>query len=476
MVERFVGRVVPSILLLSFAGGCTMAPAYTRPDAPVAETFPVEEAPVTGVPAAALGWRDVFGDARLQALLTLALENNRDLRIAALDVQRVEALYQIQRAPLLPNLSAGGSSTLQEPTGAIPGANAAPRHQFSASAFVTAWELDFFGRIRSLSDAALERYFATAEGMKSVHLALVSQVASAYFSERALAEQLVLAQETLDIVEQSFAITKRSFEVGTASELDLRTSESQVETARFNLAFFEQRHAQSENALVFLVGMPLPSDLPEPRPLEESIVFAEIPEGLPADLLQRRPDILAAEHQLMAANASIGAARAAFFPAITLTGAAGFASVDLGDLFTGNAFNWSFTPKITVPIFQGGALKANLNATEISKSIEVERYQRSIQAAFREVADALVARTSIDQRIKSQTVRVAADLRRYELADQRYRAGIDRYVTFLEAQRDLYQAQVLLIDTQLERLSNVAALYRALGGGWLENAEGSDAG
>ncbi len=470
MVEsrsRFLIVVVIGVTLA--AAGCTMAPTYIRPDLPVAESYPSPTTePADGASASELGWREVFGDQRLQALLALAIENNRDLRIAALNVERVQALYRIERAPLLPNVNATGTATYQGTSQSLPSSSFLPTEQYAVNLGVTSWELDFFGRIRSLSDAALERYFATAEARRSVHLSLVAQVATAYFQERALAEQLELAKLTLEVQASSFEITRRAFELGTASELDLRTSESQVETARFNLFFYEQRHARAQNALVLLLGTSIPPDLPAPAPLEESVILAELPAGLPSDLLQRRPDILAAEHELMAASASIGAARAAFFPSITLTGSAGYASTDLGDLFNGDNFGWSFAPRINLPIFTGGALRANLEVSEVSQSIEVARYERSIQSAFREVADALVARRTLEEQLQAQTVRAQADQRRYDLADLRYRAGIDRYVTFLQAQRDLYEAQRVLIDVHLERLANTADLYRALGGGWQE--------
>lgn len=467
MAERWPASVILCVFL---AAGCTMAPEYIRPEAPVAPTYPDEEEGEPGN-AAALGWRDVFGDARLQALIELALENNRDLRAAALNAERFQALYRIERAPLLPNVNATGTANFQELPAAIPSSRFAPREQYAANINVTAWELDFFGRIRSLSDAALERYFSTLEARRSVHLSLVGQVAIAHFQERAFAEQLVLARQTLELVREAHRLTRRAFEAGIASELDLRTAESQLETARFNLALYEQRHAQSLNGLTFLLGTPIPEDLPESPPLEATVVRTDLPAGLPSDLLYRRPDILSAEHQLMAANASIGAARAAFFPSITLTGAAGFASPELGDLFDGESFTWNFSPRINLPIFQGGRLRANLDAAEISKSIEIANYERAIQAAFREVADALVARRAIEDRVQAQAARMAADERRYVLAERRYRAGIDSYVTLLTAQRDLYASQQALIDAQFERLANAADLYRSLGGGWWETSE-----
>lgn len=476
MAERNLWVQGAVALLVCSLAGCTMAPRYTRPDAPVAETFPdVGELESVEGSAAELGWRDVFADERLQALITLALANNRDLEIAALNVERFQALYRIERAPLLPNVSATGSATFQELPAAIPSSRFAPKEQYAVNLGVTAWELDFFGRIRSLSEAARQRFFATAEAHRSVQLSLVSQVAIAHFNERALAEQLGLARMTMELVEESFRLTQRAFEAGMASELDYQTAKSQVETTRINLAFYEERHAQAVNALVFLVGTPLPEDLPEGLSLASSPIRTELPVGLPSDLLQRRPDILAAEHELLAANASIGAARAAFFPSITLTGAAGFASTDLGSLFDGDSFTWNFTPRINVPIFRGGALRASLDAAEITKAIEVARYQRVIQTAFREVADALVAREAIESRLRAQAARVAADERRYYLAERRYRAGLDSYVTLLAAQRDLYNSQQALIDVHFERLANYANLYRSLGGGWHETTQQAQA-
>lgn len=471
MVER--KALLSAALCAVLAGGCTLTPEYTRPDAPVSETFPVEtRSAKEGEPVAAeRGWRDVFKDERLQSLVALALENNRDLRVAALNVERVQAQYRIQRAPLLPTVGVTGTATFQELPAAIPSSQFAPKEQYSANLGITAWELDFFGRTRSLSEQALQEYFATEQAQVSAHLALVAQVATAHFNERALSEQLGLARKTLETVEASFALTRKSFELGTSSELDLRTAESQVETARANLAIYEQQHAQAVNALVFLIGRPLPEDLPETKPLNETSVAIDLPAGLPSDLLTRRPDILAAEHRLMGANASIGAARAAFFPSISLTGAGGFSSTSLGQLFSGDSFTWNFVPRINIPIFRGGALKASLDVAKISKSIEVATYERTIQTAFREVSDALAARAAIEKRLEAQRARVAAEERRYELAEKRYRAGIERYVTLLTAQRDLYTAQQQLIDVQLSRLANFAALYRALGGGWKEHTE-----
>ncbi len=470
-------RTVALAVVLGSAGalgvsGCTLKPAYVQPDLPVAAGYPATAEPGASDESetltADLGWRDVFGDDRLQALVARALEQNRDLRVAALNVERVQALYRIQRAPLYPAFAASAQATYQELPASLPSSQFAPTEQYSVTLGATAWELDLFGRVRSLSEQALHDWFATQEARRGTHLALVAQVATAHYQERALAEQLVLAQQTLKAVEESFTVTTRAFEVGTASELDLRTSQSQVETARVNLATYAQQHAQALHALTFLLGGALPEDLPEPKPLEASVVKSDLPAGLPSELLTRRPDILAAEHALQGANASIGAARAAFFPSISLTASGGVSSTELSGLFSTGALTWSFIPRLNLPLFRGGALRASLDVAEVSKQIEVARYERAIQAAFREVSDALATRRAIDAQLEAHRSRVEAEERRFALAEQRYRSGLDRYVTLLTAQRDLYTAQQQLINAQLARLANVATLYRALGGGWNE--------
>lgn len=463
-------RSAPVLAAALLVGGCSLAPRYERPAAPVPAALPGPPAASgAAVAAADLGWRDVFGDERLRALVALALHNNRDLRIAALNAELTAAQYRIQRASQLPSLGASASATRQ-----FVGADTSPtRRDLDATAFtvglgLTAFELDLFGRVRSLSRAALEQYLATEEARRSAHISLVANVAVQYLSERALDDQLALARRTLATVESSFELTRRSAEAGRASELDLRTAEAQVQTARVNLSAAQQQRARAGNALVLLVGQPLPADLPPPTPLDAQALLAELPAGVPSEVLLRRPDILAAEHALVGANAQIGAARAAFFPTISLTGFAGTSSTELAGLFGNGAGLWSFTPRIDLPIFRGGALSASLDAARVRKNLQIAQYERAIQGAFREVADALVARAALDEQLEAQAARAEAERRRYELSDLRYRKGVDSYLVVLTAQRDLFAAQQALIQARLARLANLVDLYRALGGGWLE--------
>jgi multidrug efflux system outer membrane protein len=401
--------------------------------------------------------------------VALALEQNRDLRVAALNVELVRAQYDIQWAQQLPQVGASGTGTrLRTPHDLSTTGRAVTSEAWSVGVGVTGFELDFFGRVRSLSDAALEQYLASEEARRSAQLSLVAAVASQYLAGRAFEEQVTLATETLDAVAAALKLTRRQAEAGRVSELDLRTSEAQVETARFNLAAAEQQRARAEDALVLLVGGPIPAGLPPRLPLDGTQLVADLQPGIPSEVLVRRPDVLAAEHALQSANATIGAARAAFFPSITLTGFDGTASVNLQGLFQSGSPSWSFVPRINIPIFQGGALRASLDAATIRTSIEVARYERTIQGAFREVADALASQRWIDEQLRAQAARVEAEARRYHLSERRYRGGVDSSLTLLTAQRDLFAARQQLIQTRLARLTNLVDLYKALGGGWKE--------
>ena len=480
MASRRPTRAAAAALALALAGpaalaGCSLAPRYQRPAAPVADAFPSGPSPAApaAAPAAVLaeaGWRDVFADPRLQALVALALAQNRDLRVAALNAELVRAQFRIQRAAQLPALAATGSGTRQH----TPADLSLSGKEGSSSAWsvgaAASFELDLFGRVRSLADAALEQYLASEEARRATHLALVSAVADQYLASRAAEEQVALAQATLEAVDASLALTRRAAAAGRVSELDLRTAEAQVETARFNLAAAGQARARAASALALLVGAPLPADLPAPLPLDGAQLVAELPAGVPSEVLVRRPDVLAAEHALKSANAVIGAARAAFFPSISLTGFGGTASASLDGLFGGGSLSWSFSPRVTLPIFAGGALRASLDAAELRTAIEVARYERAVQGAFREVADGLEARGWLDEQLRAQAARVAAEERRFQLSELRYRGGVDSYLTVLTAQRDLYAARQQLIQVRLARLVNLVDLYRSLGGGWSERA------
>ncbi len=451
--------------LISLAlAGCSLAPRYERPASPVPAAFAGgDAAPAAGgVAAADLGWRGVLGDPRLVALVELGLRNNRDLRIAALNVELVRATYRIQRAEQFPAVSAIGAA---EVTG---NRRSGTESLYRVGVGVTAFELDLFGRVRSLAAAALEDYLATEEARRSAHLALVAEIAVQYLAERAADEQLALAEQTLAIVGKSVEMTQRLVEAGQRSDLDASTAAAQLARARAALAQARRQRAQAGNALVLLVGQPLPPGLPPPTPLEAAPLETELPAGLPSELLQRRPDILAAEHALKAANADIGAARAAFFPSISLTGFAGLASTALTGLFSGGALAWSFAPQIRMPLFTAGRNRAALEVAQVRKQIEVARYEQAIQVAFREVSDALVARASFEEQLEAQIARVAAEQRRFELSETRYRNGIESYLAVLAAQQDLFAAQQQLIDLRLARLVNAISLYRALGGGWVE--------
>jgi outer membrane protein, multidrug efflux system len=463
-----------TLFILALAG-CTLAPKYQRPAAVISPAWPAaagtDQSRTNSISAADIGWREFFLDPRLQQLIQLALTNNLDLRVAVLNVEQSRALYRIQRSALFPTINATAGGSRQRLPGVLSG-NGQPLTTtlYRADLGTTAYELDLFGRVRSLKAAALETYVATEEARRSAQIALVAAVGNAEYLERAFTEQLAVARQTLTTVSESYELTKRSYEAGVVSELDLRTAEGQVQTARSNVAAFELQLAEAEDNLVLLVGRPLPQDLPPPPPLNAADSLPDVPAGLPSDLLQRRPDILAAEHQLKAANASIGAARAAFFPAITLTASAGTASSQLDDLFASGSGAWIFAPQISLPIFTGGRNRANLDAAKIGKLIEVANYEKAIQTAFREVSDSLAARATVTIQLDAGSALVAAEQRRYELADARFRQGVDSYLSVLSAQQDLYSAQENLIQFQFSRLSNLINLYQALGGGWREHS------
>jgi multidrug efflux system outer membrane protein len=450
------------ILPLLFAS-CSLEPALDQVGSPVPENFPGNAG---GSVSADIAWKKFFTDPRLKRLVSIGLDNNRDLRIAALNVEQARAQYGISRSQLFPTVVAGASgSRSRTPSTLALGGTAVDAKAYDVSVGVTAYELDLFGRVRSLNQAALQQFFASDAARVGVQIALVSEIANAYFTERAAAEQIELSQQTLDAVSETYNLTKMRFDAGDVSELDLRSVDVQVQTAKANLAAFQQRRAEANNAIAFLIGAPVPASLPGGRSLEGGLV-ADVRAGVSSTLLTRRPDILEAEHQLRAANANIGAARAAFLPRITLTGGGGTASRSLGDLFQSGSSSWNFSPQISVPIFDGGFNRANLDAAQVRKQIEVARYERTIQNAFREVADGLAARSGLNGQIDAIEGLVAAQQKRFELADARYKQGVDSYFQVLTAQQDLFEAQRSLIQLRLARVVNSVGLYKALGGGW----------
>jgi multidrug efflux system outer membrane protein len=451
-----------------------MAPTYKRPDAPVAATFPIGAAYKDGgnassPSAAEVGWRDFLVDARLQRLVEIALANNRDLRVAALNVQQVQAQYRIQRAALYPTVAAfADRSATRNPASGNPNANVEQR-DWSAGVQAS-WEIDFFGRLRSLNQAALEQYFASGEARRAAQILLVSQVADQYLLALALDEQLAVTRSTLQIAQESLKIVRLQFDTGTAPELSLQQAQSVVEQANANLAAQTRARAQAENGLVLLVGQPLPADLPPAVPLDAQKLLADIPAGLPSDLLTRRPDILQAEALLRSENANIGAARAAFFPNISLTASVGTQSAALSGLFGAGSLAWSFVPQLVTPIFQGGALRANLDVAKIRKDIGIAQYEKTIQTAFSEVADGLAARGTFDEQLAAQQRFTTTQRRSLELSQFRYRNGVDSYLQVLTAQTGFYNAQLALVAVRQQQLTALVDLYRALGGGWMERS------
>ena len=468
-------RPLTAMTLAAVLSACTLAPEYQQPAAPVAAAYENIEAtaatfPAADIPASETGWSEFFPDAELRALIARSLANNRDLRIATLNVEAARAQYRIQRSDLMPQLEVQGAATNQlTPASLSRTGNEELTRVYTAGVGMPAFELDLFGRVRSLRNAALEDYFSVEENRTAAQLLLVSEVANAWLTLIADRELLQLAYDTRDSQKQSYDLTMLRFNQGVSSEIELHRSESSWREAEVDIAQQTRRVAVDRNALALLVGEPLPPETgSRAQALEAQTFGRELPAGLPADLLVRRPDVRAAEHALKAANADIGAARAAFFPSIELTGFYGNASDDLSALFQSGHTSWSFIPQVRIPIFSGGANKAGLDLANVRKSIEVARYEQSIQIAFREVADALISRSTLESQLKAQEALTRASESSYKLADMRYRGGVDSYLGSLIAQRDMYDAQRALIVTRLAGAVNLVQLYQALGGGWKE--------
>lgn len=461
------GAIVAIALLALW--GCTMAPGYTRPEAPVPAEWPggaaygAVRAPADAPAAHELRWQKFFTGDKLQKVIEMALDNNRDLRLAALNVEMARALYGIRRAELFPAVNATGSASKQRSSSDLvrPGE---PRttEQYSVNLGISSWEIDFFGRIRSLKDAALQEYLATEQARRSSQISLVAEVAKTYLTLGADRRLLKLAQETLRTQEDTYELIRRRFEAGASSELDLRQAQTRLDAARVDIARYTAIAAGDENALTLLVGSPVPDGL---LPSElDAVTLQDTSPGLPSDILQHRPDILQAENRLRAAYANIGAARAAFFPRIALTGNIGTASRELSGLFKSGSGTWSFAPQVVMPIFDPRTWAA-LDASKVEREITLTLYEKTIQTAFREVADALAQRGTLGDQLAAQQSLAEASAASYRLSDVRYKSGIDSYLSVLDAQRSLYSAQQGLISVELSRLTNLVTLYKVLGGG-----------
>ncbi|MBS7810882.1 efflux transporter outer membrane subunit [Roseococcus pinisoli] len=472
-----------SVLALPLAAvllsGCSLIPDIARPAAPVPAAWPEGPAyrrPPAALPASAnpaveadaIGWRDVLRDPQLQRVVELALANNRDLRTAALNVAQAEAQYRVQRGGLFPQLGATGALSAQRsPSGFTPGGGAVTSRVWSGGIGFTSYEIDLFGRVRSLSQQSFQQYLGYDETRRASQISLIAQVANAWLALVGDRELLALTEQTLVNQQEALRLTQAGLDGGNATALALRQAQTSVETARASLAQYTRQQAQDLNALNLLVGTPVPAELLPTASLDSALV-AEVPSGVDSAILIRRPDVLAAEHNLLAANANVGAARAAFFPSITLTANGGTASTSFNRLFAPGTGNWSFAPQINVPIFSAGVLQGSLDVAKVQTQLQVVEYERTIQTAFREVADVLAARGTYDTQIAAQTALAGAYADAFRLSMLRFRSGLDNYQAPLDSQRQLFTAQQELIALRVQRLQTLVTLYKALGGGWSE--------
>jgi len=472
-------RLALALSAVLAANGCaTLVPATPQAQPGIPAEWPLPQ--TTGAAAAAegvfaeqamvdIGWRDFFADARLEEVVALALDNNRDLRVAILNVERARAQYRIQRADRMPSI--GAEASMERAGGDIP-----VSEQYTAGVGLAAFELDLFGRVRNLSESALQQYLATGEARRAAQLSLVAEVASAWLALAADQEQLRLSQAALDSYRQTLELTALRHELGATSALELEQVRVQVAGARADVERLAAQVRQDRNALDLLAGAPVDAALLPDASVGPVTGIAPVPAGLDAGVLLRRPDVIAAEHRLLAANASIGAARAAFFPSITLTGSVGSMSDEFSGLFESGTKVWSFIPRISLPIFQGGRLRAALGMASADRDIALARYEQAIQAGFRDVADALVLSESLAAQVAARQQLVDAATRAESLARARYEAGVDSHLVHLDAQRTLYGAQQALVATRLAEQANRVTLYRVLGGGWLEGGAGTTGG
>ncbi|PSU34746.1 efflux transporter outer membrane subunit [Photobacterium lutimaris] len=477
-------------LATSLAGCINFIPAYHQPTAPVETKWPVDESAnsfsiytgsnVPGTsktqspsPAASNrvspneDWRAFIQSNKLTQVIELALRNNRDVRIAILNIQRAEAQYGIQRASRLPNIDLGVTGANQRLSENVNNGNSTISRQYSVDLGVSNYEIDFWGRIQSLEQQALEQYLSTIEARKNTQLSLISSVIESYLTLIADQRLLRLAEETLAIQRDSLALTVKSFNSGVATGLDVARAKTTVATALKDVAVFTSQVDVDINALNTLVGKAVPIYLlPQ---LADNIGFAPIHVGVPSDVLLRRPDILSAEHQLRSTNANIGAARAAYFPTISLTTTGGLLSTSADDLFSGDSRSWVFTPNLVLPIFNWGELDSQLDVSIADQQIALNQYELAIQTAFREVADALANQATLNDQVSAQQMLVDATSESFRLSNLRFDEGVDDYFTVLDSQREYYTAQQELINTKLTEALNLVTLYKVLGGGWVES-------
>jgi multidrug efflux system outer membrane protein len=469
---RRIGILSIAVAIAGLAG-CSMAPRYNRPEAPVSTAWPTGPAynmDVTGGPADKtlidIPWQEFFVNPQLQKLIGLALANNRDLRVAALNIEKSRAQFRIQRADLFPRVDAGASATYQRLPEDFSGTGIPEDlHQYTVGLGVSSYELDLFGRVQNLKDQALQQFFATEEARRSVQISLVAEVAVNYLTLAADREQLKLAGDTLASRQTSYQLIRRRYELGMSSALDLHQVQITVDTARVDIARFTTFVAQDENALNLVVGSHVPNDFLPDELSDTLTAVKDLQPGLPSDVLLNRPDILQAEALLKGTNANIGAARTAFFPRITLVSSVGFGSDDLSGLFKDGSSVWKFAPQISIPIFNAGSNQANLQVAEVDRDIAVAQYEKAIQTAFREVADALALRGTINDQVAAQQSLTDATGESYRLSQARYEKGSDSYLNVLDSQRSLYGSQQNLISVRLARLTNLVTLYKVLGGG-----------
>jgi multidrug efflux system outer membrane protein len=468
MTSTFRPRLAALALAsLAFLGGCaSLAPKYERPAAPVPAQLGESPAETPAVPVADIGWQAFFGDERLQQVIALALQNNRDLRIAALNIERARGLYGVQQADVLPAVGVAAGQTAQRVPGDLStSGQARVTRQYSTTLGFSAYELDLFGRVRSLNESALQQFLSSQEARRATHIGLVSQVASSWLTLAADRQRQELATATLKSQSDTLRLTQRRFELGVSSDLDVQRARTTVESARADAARYAGQVQSDLQALQLLVGTALPAEL-LPGAQATALAFAPLPAGLSSDVLLQRPDVAQAERDLRAANATIGAARAAIFPRISLTASLGTASASLSGLFGAGSGIWSFVPQLSLPLFDQGRNRANLQVAQADRDIRVATYERSIQAAFREVADGLAQRESLVEQLAAQQSLEEAAQRAQFLSQARFERGVDDFLSVLDAQRSLYTAQQGRISTALAQQINAVTLYKALGGGW----------